>query len=56
MNTINICVTFRNRKNADGSHQLVLRVIIKRDVKYFPVGFDVLPKDFDKVKQSVKRN
>ena len=55
MKAINICTTYREREKADGSHQLVLRVIIQRDVKYFPVGFDVLPKHFDKEKQLVKK-
>ncbi len=55
MAKVNIKVLCRNFVKSDGSHQLALRVIIGRKTKYFPVGFDVLPNDFDPDKELVRR-
>jgi integrase len=54
MSAINMFVKYRDNIKSDGSRQLVLRITLKRKVKYFPIGFDVLPKHFDEKKQVVK--
>jgi integrase len=55
MGTINKQILFRpDRQKKDGTFPLVLRIIINRKVKYFPIKVSVLPKDFNDSKQRVR--
>ncbi len=44
-----------DREKRDGSYPMVLRITINRTVKYYPLGIDIFPKDFDKKRSMVKR-
>jgi integrase len=55
MSKVNSVIMFRpDRPKVDKTYPVVLRVTIQREVKYFPLGFDVLKKDFDIKNETVK--
>jgi len=43
-----------DRQKVDKTYPVVLRVTIQREVKYFPLDFDVLKKNFDDKNETVK--
>jgi integrase/recombinase XerC len=43
-----------DRQKRDGTFPVVMRLTHKRIVKYYPLNFDVLPKNFDEKKEKVK--
>ncbi|MBK6344991.1 MAG: site-specific integrase [Bacteroidales bacterium] len=55
MSKVNSVIMFRpDRPKVDKTYPVVLRVTIQREVKYIPLGFDVLKKDFDAKKETVR--
>ncbi len=56
MNTASFRIMIRSdRPKISGEFALCIRVTIARKFKLFPIGFDVLPKNFDQGKSQVKK-
>ena len=56
MNTASFRIMIRSdRPKKSGEYALCIRVTIARKFKLFPIGFDVLPRNFDQGKSQVKK-
>lgn len=57
MSKVNTMIMYRpDRPKVNKTYPVVLRVTIQREVKYIPLGFDVLKKDFDAKNETVKQS
>jgi integrase len=57
MSKVNTLIMYRpDRQKVDKSYPMVLRVTIQREIKYIPLDFDVLKKDFDPKNENVKQS
>lgn len=57
MSKVNTIIMYRpDRPKINNTYPVVLRVTIQRKIKYFPLDFDVLRKDFDAKNETVKQS